>query len=89
MATPLRPASAKISGLERAFDVHVQFGLGHGAQQFGQAVGGDLLAETLVEEASASGHGGKIGVVISHSISAAAPLEMRQNVYGPCVPCRF
>ncbi len=28
-------------GLERALDVHVQLGLGHGAQQRGQAVGGN------------------------------------------------
>ena len=30
-------------GLERAFDVDMQFGLGHAAKQFGQAVDGEVL----------------------------------------------
>jgi hypothetical protein len=44
-------------GLQRAFDVHVQLGLGHGAQQVGQAVGGDAV-EARVVGRSKVGHGG-------------------------------
>ncbi|MCY1518135.1 hypothetical protein D9M68_528430 [compost metagenome] len=45
-------------GLERAFDVHVQLGLGHGAQQLGQAFDGNALREAGVEEGAAGiGHG--------------------------------
>jgi hypothetical protein len=45
-------------GFERAFDVHVQLGLGHGAQQFGEAVGGDAV-EALVVGGAEIGHGGE------------------------------
>jgi hypothetical protein len=31
-------------GLQRAFDVDMQFGLGHGRQQRGQALGGDVAS---------------------------------------------